>query len=410
MNSLQVNLRQVVLRVTRCLLLVAPILSIVSLPAFAAPAATPAGPNGTNVGINFNWNNGPNGYSASYIQSSNSSGSSLDNCGGAVTSSTSTCDFAFTYEIGGVAQTAVQPGGVYDTWDGTCEDNPYSSAPLTIYNCFNQGPFGQIFLASATGTLSNFTMPMTCLNPTGATITNVEAYLYQVNAGGASIPATPIASVPVNLSSCPTLTSWTGHTFSSSDFAPILLNFSGATLTAGNLYAVYIAPTLTISLSSGSASSLTVVPGSSSTATYTFTVTPAYSTFTNPVTFSVSGQPAGSTVYFDPSSIAAGASQTTVTMFIQVPPPGVAQLHRGSSAGVLAFCLPMFPILGLCFFRKSAWVRYLGMFGVLVLGVSLMSFVGCGGTNYSGASANTVTVTATSGGLSQSANVTLNVQ
>jgi hypothetical protein len=43
----------------------------------------------------------------------------------------------------------------------------------------------------------------------------------------------------VDLSTCPTLTSFVGHTFSSADFAAIPINFSNVTLTAGNFYAVY---------------------------------------------------------------------------------------------------------------------------------------------------------------------------
>lgn len=397
---------QLLLRVTRCLLMAAPILSLVSLPAFATsgPGTTSST---TNVGIDFNWANGPNGYSASFILSSGPSGSTLDNCRGAVTSSTTACNFAFSYEIGGVAQTAVTSGGIYDTWDGTCEDNPTGSEPLTISNCFNSGPWGQIFMASATGTLSNFTMPMTCLNPTGGVITNLQASIYLVNPGGSSLPANPIASVPVNLSSCPTLTSWTGHTFSSADFAPILLNFSGVTLTAGNFYGVYLTPAFTLNLSSGSTSSQTVYPAYSGSATYTFTLTPPFSTFTNAVTFSATGLPSGASVTFSPSSIAAGSSQTTVTMTIVVPPPTVSQLQHNSSSGMLAYCLPLFPIFGLCFFRKSARTRYLGIVGMVLLAVSMTAFIGCGGSNYTAASTNTVTFTATSGGVSQSSQVTL---
>lgn len=218
-----------------CLLAVAPFL--LSLPALASGN----GPSGANIGFDFNWNMGPNGYTASFIQSANGTGAALNNCGGQVSASSRGCDFAFSYDIGGVPQTPVAPGGTYDTWNGTCDSNPNDSAPLTLFNCFNANSFGQVFIAPATGTLSNFTMRMTCLNPLGGTINGLTALIYQTGASGTSIGATPLAQVPVDLSSCPTLTSWSGHTFSSSDFAPIPLNFSGVNVTAGNIYAVYFA-------------------------------------------------------------------------------------------------------------------------------------------------------------------------
>lgn|GEM_PF-2310476 len=222
----------------------------VSLLLLAIPAeASTSGPNGVNVGFDFNWSSvhppEPLGYTASYIAVTSSSGSTLNNCSGAVTSSTAACDFAISYAIGGVAQPSVVPGGVYSTWPAVigdtraCDITPANSSPLTMFNCFNSGSFGQIFMAGATGALSDLTMPMTCLNPTGKPVTGFVAILYQVNSGGSSIPGMPLAAIPVNLKTCPTLTSWNSHTFSASDFAQIPLNFPGITLTAGNFYGVY---------------------------------------------------------------------------------------------------------------------------------------------------------------------------
>ena len=110
---------------------------------------------------------------------------------------------------------------------------------MTLFNCFNANSFGQVFLASATGTLTAFSFNLTCLNPAGTPLTGLSAVIYQVNSNGSSIPVTPLGSTPVNLSACPTLTSWSGHVFSSGDFAAIPINFNNVTLTAGNFYAVY---------------------------------------------------------------------------------------------------------------------------------------------------------------------------
>ncbi len=210
-----------------------------------AALASGPGPNGVNIGIDFNWALGPQGYTASFISSTSASGGTLNNCTVSPTTSTShACDFVFAYSIGGVAQTPVTPGGVYETYPTSpappqCNVNPTDSAPLTLFNCFNNSSFGQVFLASATGTLTAFNMNLTCLNPAGTPPTGLFAVIYQLNPGNTTIPATPLASVPVNLSTCPLLTSWSGHVFSSSDFAAIPMNFSNVTLTAGNFYGVY---------------------------------------------------------------------------------------------------------------------------------------------------------------------------
>jgi hypothetical protein len=232
-----------------------------------AALASGAGPNGVNIGIDFNWNPGPPGYTASFINSTSGSGATLNNCTGGPTTPTSTaCDFVFSYSIGGVAQTPVTPGGVYETYPTLpappqCDVNPMNSAPLTLFNCFNNNSFGQVFLASTTGTLTAFNMNMTCLNPAGTPLTGLFAVIYQVNAGVTSIPATPLASVPLNLSTCPTLTSWSGHVFSAGDFAAIPMNLNNVTLTAGNFYAVYFSGLVPGAGLPGSPTVTSVTPG-----------------------------------------------------------------------------------------------------------------------------------------------------
>jgi hypothetical protein len=230
--------------VVLCLLVVAPVQALA--------LGNGAGPNGINIGIDFNWGNGPLGYSASFIFTTSPSGGTLENCtngGGPVTPTSSNCDFPIAFSIGGTPQTAVISGGSYETWQNQssgldCDSSNgvdrNSTAPLTFWNCFNANSFGQIFEAKATGALSNMTMPLTCLNPSGGTLTGLIAVIYQINPDG-TIPAAPLAQVPVDLSTCPTLTTWTGHAFSSGDFAEIPLNFSGVTLTNGNFYGVYFA-------------------------------------------------------------------------------------------------------------------------------------------------------------------------
>jgi hypothetical protein len=212
-----------------------------------ALAQSGPGPGGVNLGFDFNWNNGPAGYTASFVESD---GVSLNNCvGGPITSTTSGCDFAFAYSIGGVSQTGVVSGGSYETWpsSGTgrlCDETggiANNTAPLTLFDCFNQNSFGQLFIPGTTGTLTAFSMRITCLNPAGTPPTGLYALIYQTTNSGLHLSATPLAQTPVDLSSCPTLASWSNHTFSAADFATIPLNFSGVTLTAGNAYGVFFA-------------------------------------------------------------------------------------------------------------------------------------------------------------------------
>jgi MYXO-CTERM domain-containing protein len=216
---------------------------LLAIPALAGGGGgSGPGPNGTNIAFDFNWSNGPRGDAASFLATVTATGATLENCrGGGVTDSTTACDFAFSYSIGGTPQTSVSPGTGYSTWAGSCVDG---ETPLTLFNCFNTNSFGQVFEARATGALSDFTMRMTCLNPLGATITGLVAQIYQINGDGESIGATPLAQIPVDLSSCPTATTWASHTFSAADFATIPLNFSGVTLTNGNFYGVYFGGTM----------------------------------------------------------------------------------------------------------------------------------------------------------------------
>ena len=206
------------------------------------------GPNGINIGLDFDWNTGTAGLDAAFVYSVNSTGASLETNGGPASPTTHSGAFVFgTYSVGGVAQTGrgLAPAGPYSTWNGVCSANASgvanNTSPLTMWNCFNTSSFGQIFWAFSSGTLSGLTFNMTCLNPAGTTLTPVYALIYQVNADGESIPPTPLAQTPVDMSACPTLTSWTGHTFTPADFAPVPINFPNVTISAGKAYGVFLA-------------------------------------------------------------------------------------------------------------------------------------------------------------------------
>ena len=293
----------------------------------ASGASNQPGPNGVNIGFDFNWSPGPSGYTASFIATASGSGGTLNTCSGA-------CNFAFAYSIGGIAQTPVAPDGNYQTWtlpvgSGRGCDVPGNTSPLTLFNCFNSNSFGQDFLVSATGTLTAFSMPMTCLNPSGSPPTGLIALIYQVTPGGGSsgsIPATSLATTPVDLSTCPTLPDWTGHTFTAGDFAMIPINFSGVTLTAGNTYGVFFAGLVPGAPPPGapSAPTVTSVTPSSGPNAGGNTVTIAGTAFTGAtsVTFGGTTSPSFTVV-----------NDTTITAVVPSGAPGTASVLVTTTVG-----------------------------------------------------------------------------
>jgi hypothetical protein len=172
---------------------------------------------------------------------------------------------------------------------------------------------------------------------------------------------------------------------------------------------------------SASGASVTVTAGG--TAGYTFTISPGSGTSTFPaaVTLSVSGLPAGATYTLTPSSLAAGAGTTNVTLTIQLPQT-VAVEHPASSAPVklapsiapFALALLLLPVAGRMRKAGRRFNRVLSVLLLLIAGLAAMAGLsGCGsGTGFYGQqqTSYTVTLTATSGALSHSTTVTLTVE
>ena len=172
---------------------------------------------------------------------------------------------------------------------------------------------------------------------------------------------------------------------------------------------------LSFDIATGGSSTATVSAGG--TATYHLAIAPSTgSTFPAEVTLSATGAPTGSTVTISPQTIAAGDGATTVTLTVQVPAARAAA--RTSNAWAFGVALPMMGMLVLPFgIERKRLTRKQILFAVLLL-VALMSIgvmMGCGNsapaappgrqpTNY------TLTVTATSGGLSHATTLTLTVQ
>jgi outer membrane protein OmpA-like peptidoglycan-associated protein len=221
--------------------------------------ASGAGPNGVNIGFDFSWDraSAPGGYTASFL---NTDSISLNNCGGANFTAASTgCNFVFSYRVGGVVQPTVEHSGNWITW---ANPTTYTSSgpqnagcnspaagntgggkvPVTLFDCFNIHSFGQVFASASSGALSGFKMSMTCLVPWGANSLNLYALLYELTPDASALAGTgPISTVKLNLSTCPSATSWNGKTFSAADFGWVDMPFRNVRVDAGKFYGVYFA-------------------------------------------------------------------------------------------------------------------------------------------------------------------------
>ena len=160
----------------------------------------------------------------------------------------------------------------------------------------------------------------------------------------------------------------------------------------------------------------TVIPGS--TAAFTFTVTPGTGGYPGVVTFAATGLPAGATVTFSPSSIAANGGQQTVTVSVLTAAAmgAIAPSSTRGPMGAIALGLMLFSLAAVRKLRKSGrrMVQLAGVLLLLTTGAALTAaLTGCGvGNGFFGQAQQTytVTVTATSGTVQHSTTLTLNVQ
>jgi len=169
---------------------------------------------------------------------------------------------------------------------------------------------------------------------------------------------------------------------------------------------------LGISSSGGSSPTVTADPGGN--ANYLFTLTPTGSaTFTDPVTFTVTGLPPGATYTLTPSTIPAGASVTNVTLNIILPQNSSRVDDGAGRFAPIALALLLLPFARRI--RRSG-KRLRGILAVLVLFAGAVAasagLAGCGtNTGFFGSAPKSyiITLTAISGQLSHSTTVTLNV-
>jgi hypothetical protein len=162
---------------------------------------------------------------------------------------------------------------------------------------------------------------------------------------------------------------------------------------------------------------LTVQPGAAGQ--YTFTLSPQSpaTTFPTAINLTVSGLPPGATGTFSPSAtIAAGATAATVTLTIQTAQT-TSQNSPNTGGGLasrlagISLALLLLPFVGKL--RKTG-KRFSRMLPILLLLIASMAAVvglnGCGGKSGPPPQSYTVGVTATSGTLSHTSNITLTVE
>ena len=147
-------------------------------------------------------------------------------------------------------------------------------------------------------------------------------------------------------------------------------------------------------------------------ASYPIALTPVGgSAMPGTIAFAVTGISLGSTASFSPATLSAGSTATTVTLNVQLPGKAAldepARPFKGSSLPI-ALCLILLPFAGRL--RKAAR-RWRNLAMVALLGVALaVGLNGCGGGGTLKAQSYTLTVTATSGGLSHTLPLTLTVK
>ena len=220
--------------------------------------------------------------------------------------------------------------------------------------------------------------------------------------GGATLLGSSALTNGTAIFSTSSLAAGTSYSFTAAYSGDI--NFTASSSNAGITVPV---TALDFNLMDSGLQSQTVIPGGA--ISYSFQLSPTFGVYPANVVFTATGLPPGATASFSPATIAANGGAQTVTLTIQTASQTAKQnnpLERGEPL-LLGFLL--LPLAGMRRLRRHlVFVLFLS---VTLVGV--MSLSGCGGHNGFNSQAPenyTITVTAASGQLSHSFNVTLNVQ
>jgi hypothetical protein len=167
----------------------------------------------------------------------------------------------------------------------------------------------------------------------------------------------------------------------------------------------------TLAVASSSSSSQTVQRGGA--VTYSLLLNPSGIALPAAMTLAVSGLPPGATAVFSPSTIAAGAGATPVTLTVQIPTDLAEHRRERTLGGVgsLTFALLIMPFL------RGRKPRLASLALILCSGLVGFLLMGCAGSNGSSSNSSTpaaqtymLTVTGTIGADAHSTTLTLIVQ
>ena len=165
---------------------------------------------------------------------------------------------------------------------------------------------------------------------------------------------------------------------------------------------------------SGSPTGQTVYAGYSTD--FVITVAPVDGTFNNAVTLSVTGLPSGATATFSQPSLTPGSSSASAILTVSVPSSVTMNRHPASPFGGASRALvPLMALLLLLPFRKvRKTARRISLLLILALSLgAMLSLSACGSpaTNtLQWQSEFVLTVTGTSGGSTQTAQLVLTVE
>jgi hypothetical protein len=138
-----------------------------------------------------------------------------------------------------------------------------------------------------------------------------------------------------------------------------------------------------------------------SAVSYTIGVAPQGGAFTSPISFTATGLPAGATATFSPTTVTPGSSTVSSTLTVQTLTSLASLRDLGGSS-----TRPLLAVAGLIFLvtRKRRQLRLFAV-ALLVSLAGLTSLTGCGSSTRT--ATYNITITATGGTQTQTANVTL---